>query len=848
MKDKEKFHQQVKDGLRGLDRQQVVHFAWRSAMRALPFLGATGDFDFWTRNERQKHLNGVFGALDAAANNYDANADDDAAYAAAYAADDAAYAANAANAAAANAANAAAYAAYAADDAAANAAANAAYAADRYNMDLRSVILSDIVAIKEGKETEEDNPTAWYGPVWAQFQKALSAEKCDYWGRLYQRLFDDHLQFRPESLAKRLNVPKEIRAQGASAVGYYLEELEKGARRLNEARIIILGDKGAGKTCLARRLKDPKAPMTTDEESTAGVDTTIWELADEDINVSIWDFAGHTVTHAVHQFFLSERCLYIMVYDGRTEDRNRLEYWLDHMKNYGGDSQAMILVNKRDQHSVDIPINYLKEHYAIAGKVEFSIRDDAAALGNFRKRVSDYIISNPSWKKQEIPESYYSVKEDLEKLFAKQGDGQSPREHISKCEFSEIAEKYSVEDIEELLKDLHSLGVSLWYQEMSEFDTLVLNPEWISHGVYKIINWVNEHERHSIKLDDFQTIFKKDASRYPQEKHSFLFKLMKHYELAYETAEESLIIPHLLKEDRPEELPHFPVGDSLMLRYQAEQTLPPHTISRFIVRHHHQIKKEGDYLEWRYGVVLGDGKGTTAMVREEERTISVSVKGSDQTEFIGELRETLNAIFDSYKSDKPELQYRIERFGQLPEELEVKNPLWLPDSKIINHAQKGRPYYDDVTDLDLPMKPVMLTYNIAVKAENVIMGGKGHQIIQNTFNFRDCNLALQGNLNDLATLLTEGNYLEEAEELKNAANLLETVEDCENKDEVKKKGIASRLKRILEELGDGNSKLHKAVKKVKNGVGVVKDLAKGYNSIAQWAGLPQVPEPFLKKK
>ena len=140
---------------------------------------------------------------------------------------------------------------------------------------------------------------------------------------------------------------------------------EKGSTRFNEARIIILGDKGAGKTCLARRLIDPNAPMSTDKESTAGVDTLLWKLEQENINVRIWDFAGHTVTHAVHQFFLSERCLYIMVFDGRTEDRNRLEYWLNHMEIYGGDSRSIILVNKRDQHPVDIPINTLKELYYI---------------------------------------------------------------------------------------------------------------------------------------------------------------------------------------------------------------------------------------------------------------------------------------------------------------------------------------------------------------------------------------------------------------------------------------------------------------------------------------------------
>ncbi len=69
-----------------------------------------------------------------------------------------------------------------------------------------------------------------------------------------------------------------------------------------------------------------------------------------------------------------------------------------------------------------------------------------------------------------------------------------------------------------------------------------------------------------------------------------------------------LIIPHLLKEDCPDELADFPMGESLMLRYKAEQPLPPNTISRFIVRHNQEIKRESNnYVVWRYGVVLEDG-------------------------------------------------------------------------------------------------------------------------------------------------------------------------------------------------------------------------------------------------
>ena len=847
----------IQQELEKLNKEQVVHFAWRCAVRALPILGSTGTFNLWEKKDRQKHIYSIFYALDvSAATTHDARKaidDDTTTNAVRKVLDNAADATrqvigDETNAAPYDACLATTYAAFTASvaDYAQNAANAANAAATKKKINLESLILQDLVTIQNKKREKQPKPTDLYGEIWGNFKKALAAEGCAYWGNLYQRIFDDGFILDPEALARRVNVPKEIRQQGAAAVANYLEKLEKGATRLNEARIIILGDKGAGKTCIARRLIDPDAPMTTDAESTPGVNTMLWKLEQENINVSIWDFAGHTVTHAVHQFFLSERCLYIMVYDGRTEERNRLEYWLNHMKNYGGDSKAIILVNKRDQHPVDISINFLKEQYSIAGVYTFSIQDDKTDLEAFRKDVAAYIENNPSWKKQEIPTNYYQVKDELENLFAK-GERQKGREHITRDEFTEIAEKYDVRNVEELLKDLHFLGVSLWYQDMEEFDTLVLNPEWISHGVYKIINWVNEGKKHSLTLNDFATVFKKNISRYPEKQRKFLFELMKHYELAYETkGEKDLIIPHLLKEDRPEELPDFPVGESLMLRYKAEQPLPPNTISRFIVRHNQEIKKEKqEYLVWRYGVVLKDSNGSLALVREQDRTISVAVKGKDKTNYISVLRATLNDIFDSYKSEKPELQYRIERFGQIPDQVEEKNPLWLPDRKIINHLLRERPYYDDATDQEISMARVVNLYKI--EAENVIFGGKGHRITKTTFNFRDCNIGLQGNLNDLAQLLTEGGNKQEAKELACAAKALEQVENSKSKEEVKKKGIANRLRRLLDDLDDKNSRLHKTVKGIKNGVSIAQDIGKGYNDLAQWAGLPQVPKPFLKK-
>lgn len=323
--------------------------------------------------------------------------------------------------------------------------------------------------IENVKSNSLFNPhIAVYGEIWSVFIEALNNKKCTYWAKLYEEIFGNGFILNADACYRRLNIPIEFQTQGASAVSNYIEELEReGALHLNEARIIVLGEKGAGKTCLARRLKSPHALMTVDSESTVGVETDIWKIekneidANSDINVHIWDFAGHTITHAVHKFFLSERCLYILVYDSRTEDRNRLRYWLSQMKNYGGNSRAIILVNMRDQHTPSIPIHNLREHFNVDEEISFlSIKNDYGKLDSFREKVKQYIKNHPSWNNQEIPAKYFNVKEMLESRFK---DG---KEEITKEEFYEIARQNEVNKPDELLMNLHALGICLHYHDL----------------------------------------------------------------------------------------------------------------------------------------------------------------------------------------------------------------------------------------------------------------------------------------------------------------------------------------------------------------------------------------------
>jgi small GTP-binding protein len=880
------FREQVEKELRKLSREEVVRFAWRCAVRALPFLGAKGNLDFWKEEERHKYLQSLFYALDLTAfyadhfasdKNYDTNSTKiipniaqiikvNIAAAAKAAQVPIKYAVNADN---------SPYHIYTALSVSytvqvvhvsgpiinlvVDAATTSAKAALSASAIFHYLTFLQMTSKELKKDVDAGEWANLYNLVWPNFKNVLEENGCEYWGNWYQKIFEKGFVLDNEDqveIAMRLDVPDEIRDQGAATVGRYMEQLKAGAERLNEARILILGDKGAGKTCLARRLKDPSAEMTKEEESTPGVDTSVWKLEKENVNIHIWDFAGHTVTHAVHQFFLSERCLYINVFDGRTDGNNRWEYWLDHMKNYGKESKAIILVNRRDAHAVEVPINKLKEQYPILDVCTFSIRDDKEDLEKFRQKVANYIATNPSWSNLLIPESSYKVKKELENLF-NNGD-LNRQELIERKDFDAIAEKCKVEKekIEGLLSDLHALGISLWYKDMEKYNTMVLNPEWISNGVYRIINWTNNQRKHCLEIGEFSQVFEEDSNRYPEDKHRFLFELMKKYELAYEAKEKDmLIIPRLLHEDQPANMPQFHVDESLMARYKADQPLMPDTISRFIVRHNEEIKKVGknNYLVWRSGIILEQTKGTIALVREtDDRTIAISVKGPNKTEYLSKLRETLNTIFEGYKSKKPELQYSVERYGEIYETPQPTKPLWLSDNKIFTHTHYNIPYFDEDTRQQIILNQTVVNYNITaqtlINGYNISWDQSVHETTINIQNF-------QGNIEMLKEDVARELKIkkvpkEEIELLTSDIEVVETsmkeIETAQQKNLPLPDKSKSRLKQFFDDLSNENSNLYKKLKLIRKGRDYAVNLAELYNKIAANTGLLLVPPLALE--
>jgi hypothetical protein len=347
--------------------------------------------------------------------------------------------------------------------------------------------------------------------------------------------------------------------------------------------------------------------------------------------------------------------------------------------------------------------------------------EDKTELEKFRQTVMDTVSNEPSWNSQIVSMEAYKIKNELRERFSF-NKGKSPPPYITRDEFDEIAKRYGVSTegrINDILNDLHTLGICLWYNEpeMEDFNMLVLNPDLITNGIYRIINQSYNEHKHKLNTSKGTEILKNDDRyKYPREKVTYLFKLMKLYELAFFENTDNIFIPGILPIDMPDELPAFDdAKERLTMSFVVDKTLPPSITARIIVKRSEEIFDEK--LLWRKGAALRYKKDsdTIALITEESRSIKVCVKGTEKTPYIASLRETIKAIFDGYKFIKPDLLYEV----LIPEE-SVKNespslherekPLMLSEEIIKVHAKNKTPYLDPVTEKLLSLLETAIAY------------------------------------------------------------------------------------------------------------------------------------------
>ncbi|CAA0113265.1 Internalin-A [Halioglobus japonicus] len=459
-----------------------------------------------------------------------------------------------------------------------------------------------------------------------------------------------------------IHPPPEIVSKGRQAILSYFGEIKsQGVDQLYEAKILIVGEGGAGKTSLLRRLYLPDEPLPNENETTKGIDIyqEYFPVSDNrNFQLNVWDFGGQEIYHATHQFFLTKRSLYVLLDDTRTNDKAvtdaGFKYWLEVIDVLSDGSPVLIFQNEKGGRSKDIDIRGIKGRFENVQDVYQGDLNSRNAVEKLREDIQFYVQKLPHVG-DEVPAKWVSIRNDIERV-AKE----SP--YISEKEYFEIYEKHLEFDRQKALflsGYLHDLGVFLHFQDHDLLSRIViLQNEWATEAVFRILDdeSIKQSQGH-FTWEDCEKLW--DDSGYA-EIFPELLALMERFELCYalpDTIPKQWIAPQLLKSSKPEIFNDWETADDLALSYRYE-FLPKGLISRLMVRMNRYVKDTNH--AWANGVLF-EHENAQLLVQLMSRgdEIMLRARGSENKTLLSVIAEDLDALNSTFSGLENKLSKRV---------------------------------------------------------------------------------------------------------------------------------------------------------------------------------------------
>ncbi|MEH2117199.1 COR domain-containing protein [Nostoc sp.] len=413
-----------------------------------------------------------------------------------------------------------------------------------------------------------------------------------------------------------------------------------------EAKFLIIGEGGAGKTSLAKKIADENYELQPDEESTEGIDVIQWHFTQpngQDFCVNIWDFGGQEIYHQTHQFFLSKRSLYALVADTRKENTD-FYWWLKVVELLSDKSPVLIIKNEKQDRDCQVNERQLRGEFDNLEKILATNLDTNRGLAEIKDAIQLY-ISRLDHVGTPLPKLWVRVRTALEN---------DSRNYISFEEYCTLCRLNKLTDRKDMLRlsnYLHDLGVCLHFQDDSTLKHLViLKPEWGTTAVYKVL------DNHNVKKK--LGCFTKDDLKYIWQDGEYadmrdeLLQLMMRFKLCYEIPgrRDIYIAPQLLSIEKAD----YTWDDryNLILRYTYD-FMPKGILTRFIVETHPWIEQQK--LVWKSGVVLNKDQTRAEVIENyDQREIKIRVAGNRKKELMAVVTHELEKIHNSYERLQPQ--------------------------------------------------------------------------------------------------------------------------------------------------------------------------------------------------
>ncbi|KRZ86414.1 Leucine-rich repeat serine/threonine-protein kinase 1 [Trichinella sp. T8] len=389
---------------------------------------------------------------------------------------------------------------------------------------------------------------------------------------------------------------------------------------LEELKLMVVGVQGIGKTSLLEQLRaegiGPRRPAqegwarrmgnkTVGSKtasginiSTVGVDVNEWTYQPKrqkgrqrpPITFRTWDFGGQREYYATHQYFLSKRSIYLVVWKVSDGEAGIAEFtqWLINIQARAPNSPVIIVGTHVDA----IRSNHKRFPAEYLDKLQTTIRERFISISDPDKRglprVVDsiavscvtreqirtlceliyhtaYELRTPGSKErlieQRIPSSYVALEEIVTKLAAERK--QAGREPVINAEtFRNSVHELMLKQTGRSFRDTHELNLAvvflhengrvlLHYDDATLKDLYFLDPQWLCDVLAHVITVreINPFAKGGLmKVDDLKILFK--ATRLSVANiRSYALNLLQKFEVALTWDNKTLLIPSLLPDE-----------------------------------------------------------------------------------------------------------------------------------------------------------------------------------------------------------------------------------------------------------------------------------------------------------
>lgn len=504
--------------------------------------------------------------------------------------------------------------------------------------------------------------------------------------------------------------PIEIVEQGSQAVLNYFAEREADAvDHLYEAKMLILGEGSAGKTSLLRRLYRPGMPLPTERDSTKGIEIHRHEFGlpnGRRFRLNVWDFGGQEIYHATHQFFLTQRSLYLLLDDTRKDHKTVFDegyrYWLDLIDVFGGHSPVLVFQNEKGGRSKAVDEGGIKGRYDNVQGFWSGNLESPDSADRLRTAIEYHA---PALKHigETLPARWLRVRQEIEARAETDA-------HITVEQYFEIY-RHEIEFNRTkallLSRYLHDLGVFLHFQDDPLLERIViLRNTWATTAVFRILDdELIKERRGRFGLDDCKRLWGDAvyAGKQPE-----LLALMQRFELCYElhnSRPRTWLAPQLLSPARPPALETWPRPDDLALRYRYD-FLPKGMLARLIVRLHRFVADPE--FAWTTGAMFEDADTSSsalAQVLGAGREIELRSRGPERRALLATLASEIDALNAGIRGLRDRVDKRIPCSCKLCRVSE--QPEFFAQRQLVKRREDGKlriecpASYEDVDVLEL---------------------------------------------------------------------------------------------------------------------------------------------------